>query len=92
MIITGDVEISPVVITHRGLSISTMTPQPTPEPGKPLVNTQDFIGLDSTNSGDAKLQDLVDVLDRIKVPPEDKIQIVEDLYKVGKLHAKLIVE
>jgi flagellar P-ring protein precursor FlgI len=92
MIITGDVEISPVVITHQGLSISTFTPPLTPQPGKPLVDTHDFLAVDSTHSGDAKLQDLVDALDRIKVPTQDKIEIVKELYNVGKLHAKLIVE
>jgi flagellar P-ring protein precursor FlgI len=92
MVITGDVEISPVIITHKGLSISTLTPPPIPAPGKPLVNTQDFISLDTTHTGNAKLQDLVDALDRIKVPMEDKIEIVKELYDVGKLHAKLIMD
>jgi flagellar P-ring protein precursor FlgI len=92
MIITGDVEISPVVITHQGLSISTFNPPPTPLPGKPVVETHDVIAMDTTHTGDAKLQDLVDALDRIKVPTEDKIEIVKELYKVGKLHAKLIVD
>jgi flagellar P-ring protein FlgI len=92
MIITGDVEISPVVITHQGLSISTFNPPPMPMPGKPVVETHDVIAMDTTHTGDAKLQDLVDALDRIKVPTEDKIEIVKELYKVGKLHAKLIVD
>jgi len=92
MIITGDVEISPVVITHKGLSISTVTPEPVPSPRSPVVSTKDVIAVDTSGQGGARLQDLVAALDRIKVPPEDRITIVKELYKTGKLHAKLIVE
>jgi flagellar P-ring protein precursor FlgI len=92
LIITGDVEISPVVISHKGLTISTITPTPVATPRTPVLNTRDTIALDTTNTGGAKLQDLVDTLDRIKVPAEDRITIVKELFKTGKLHAKLIVE
>ena len=92
MILTGDVEISPVVISHKGLTISTIDPRPVPTPRTPVVNTKDVIALDTTNEGGAKLQDLVNALDQLKVPAEDRIAIVKELYKTGKLHAKLIVE
>jgi len=92
MIITGDVEISPVVITHRGLSISTVNPEPVPSVRNPVVTNKDVVALDTVGEGGARLQDLVAALDRIKVPPEDRITIVKELYKTGKLHAKLIVE
>ena len=32
MILTGDVEISPVVISHKGLTISTINPAAVPTP------------------------------------------------------------
>ncbi len=92
LIITGDVEISPVVISHKGLTISTISPQPVPSVRTPMLTTKDAISLDTTNTGGAKLQDLVDTLDKIKVPAEDRITIVKELFKTGKLHAKLIVE
>ncbi|MBV8779808.1 MAG: flagellar basal body P-ring protein FlgI [Phycisphaerae bacterium] len=92
IVMTHDVEISPVVISHKGLTISTMTPPPVPTPQNPIVKTKDVIALDTTNEGGAKLQDLVAALDAIKVPAEDRIEIIEELYKTGKLHAKLIVE
>ena len=31
-------------------------------------------------------------LEQLKVPAEDRITIIEELYKSGKLHAKLIME
>ncbi|HEV7299655.1 MAG TPA: flagellar basal body P-ring protein FlgI [Tepidisphaeraceae bacterium] len=92
LIITGDVEISPVVISHKGLTISTISPTPVATPRTPILNTRDAVALDTTNTGGAKLQDLVDTLDKIKVPAEDRITIVKELFKTGKLHAKLIVE
>ena len=92
MIITGDVEISPVVISHKGLTISTVSPAPVPTPRTPVTNQKDIIPLDTTGTGGAKLQDLVAVLDQLKVPAEDRITIIEELYKTGKLHAKLSVE
>jgi flagellar P-ring protein precursor FlgI len=92
MIVTGDVEISPVVISHRGLTISTIAPTPVPSPRNPVMTTKDVIPLDPGNQGGAKLQDLVNALDQLKVPAEDRITIVKELYKTGKLHAKLIVE
>lgn len=92
LIITGDVEISPVVISHKGLTISTITPAPVATPRNPVLNTRDAVAIDTTNTGGAKLQDLVDTLDKIKVPAEDRITIVKELFKTGKLHAKLIVE
>ena len=93
LIVTGDVEISPVVISHKGLTISTISPPPVPTPRNPVVNNRDVIALDTvTAGGNAKLQDLVNALEQLKVPVEDRITIVKELYKTGKLHAKLIIE
>jgi flagellar P-ring protein precursor FlgI len=92
LIITGDVEISPVVISHKGLTITTINPAPVPRPGAPVIEEKDFVALDTTNQGGGKLQDLVNALDQLKVPSEDRIAIVKELHKTGKLHAKLVVE
>jgi flagellar P-ring protein precursor FlgI len=92
MIMTGDVDISPVVIIHKGLTISTIDPKPVASPRNPQITTKDTVALDTLNQGGAKLQDLVAALDQLKVPAEDRIAIVKELYKTGKLHAKLITE
>jgi flagellar P-ring protein FlgI len=92
MIMTGDVEISPVIITHKGLTISTRLPAPTPSDRTPVLRTSEFAKLDPQNTGGAKLQDLLDALDQLKVPIADKISIIKALHETGKLHAKLIVE
>src|SRR5688572_4935322 len=92
IIITGDVEILPVVISHKGLTITTVMPPPTPTARTPQVTEHRAIPLDPSAQGGAKLQELVDALDLIKVPSEDRITIVKELHKTGKLRAKLILE
>lgn len=92
MIVTGDVEISPVVISHAGLTITTTNPPPVPTPRTPVTNTRDAIPVQTGNQGGARLQDLVNALEQLKVPVSDRITIVEQLYQSGKLHAKLIEE
>jgi flagellar P-ring protein precursor FlgI len=89
IILTGDVEISPVVISHKGLTIQTVTPAPAPSPRSPVTTEKRAVALDTTKEGGAKLQDLVDALDLIRVPAEDRIQIIKELHRVGKLHAEL---
>jgi flagellar P-ring protein precursor FlgI len=92
LIVTGDVEISPVVISHKGLTITTVDPEPVPGPRSPVLRTKNVVPLDTTRRGGAKLQDLVNALEQLKVPAEDRITIVKELYKTGMLHAKLTVE
>lgn len=91
IIMTGDVEISPVVISHKGLTITTTNPPPAPSPRTPVLSEKRMVPLDTTREGGAKLQELVDAMDLIRVPAEDRITIVKELYKTGKLHAKLLI-
>lgn len=92
IVMTGDVEISPVVISYKGLTISTVTPAPVATPQRPVVGEKTAIAIDTTGTGGARLTDLLNVFDQLKVPAEDRIAIVQEIYKTGKLHAKLIVE
>ena len=91
LIITGDVQIDPVVISHKGLTITTVNPQPLPTPATPTIETREVIALDPQNRGGAKLKDLVDALDKLKVPAADRIEIVKMLHESGKLHAKVFI-
>ena len=100
IIITGDVEISPAVISMPGLTISTVQPGgvagPAADPfAAQGLQTREFVPVvtgDVNQAQRAKLQDLVNALDQLKVPAEDRIKIIKELHKTGKLHAKLIVE
>ena len=92
IVLTGDVEISPVVISHKGLTIQTVTPPPQPTPQRPILGEKTAVAIDTTGTGGARLNDLVAVFDQLKVPAEDRITIIKELHKTGKLHAKLITE
>lgn len=81
IIIDGDVEISPVVVSHKNLVIDVGD-------GDQRLGT--FVPLDSRAVGQAtkQLTDLVTALKSLKVPPEDMIDIVRELNRSGKLHAE----
>jgi flagellar P-ring protein precursor FlgI len=92
MILTGDVTISPVIITHNGLTISTRQPPLQGTDRVPVIKSEEWLKVDPDAAGGAKLQDLLSALDQLKVPAADKIAIVKQLHDTGKLHAKLMVE
>jgi flagellar P-ring protein precursor FlgI len=92
IIITGDVEISPVVISHKGLSISITNPAPVPSARNPIVENRDVIEVSTEPPVDGNLQDLVTALKQLQVPTEDRIDILKELYNTGKLHAKLVID
>jgi flagellar P-ring protein precursor FlgI len=92
LVVSGDVEISPVVISYNGLTIDTTTPAPVGRPGAPVVNSRTSVAIDTTNQGGARLQDLVNALEQLRVPAQDRIAIIDELYGLGKLHAKLVEE
>ena len=92
IIVTGDVQISPAAISHAGLTISTVTPAPQPTQFDPQVEEQPFIAMDPMKRGGTKLADLLAVFNQLKVPAEDRIAIIKNLKRSGKLHAELIVD
>jgi len=93
--VTGSVEIGPVAVTHRGLSITTITPPPEASPENPLVATTRWAGFDTTDgqtNGSTRLVDLLDALDRLNVATEDQIAIIYELKRTGALHAEIVQE
>jgi flagellar P-ring protein precursor FlgI len=88
IVITGDVEISPVVISHNGLTITTSNSLARDPQGA----NHSLAGPDTGGDRGAKLEDLVNAMDQLKVPADDRITIIEELYDTGKLHAKLVIE
>lgn len=92
IVMTGDVLVSPAVITHRDLTISTTIPPP--PPNAPRVEQRDFaaLGTNTDEADRARLEDLIGAFDQLKVPPVEQIRILQMLHKAGKLHARLIVD
>ena len=79
IVISGDVSIGDVVISHKNVVI---------EAGQPPA----FESIDTDQSDAAKLDALVDALNSIKVPNEERIAIIKEIARSGKLHGRLIVE
>ena len=92
IVISGDAEISPAVISQKGLTIMTTVPPIKPTPEAPQAQEQRFVAVDPENKGGAKLRDLVDALNLLRVPVEDRITIIQKMHENGQLHATLIVE
>lgn len=90
IVMTGDVELSPVIISHKGMTIQIVTPEPEPDPNNPTVENVDFVALDPDNRGGAGLRQLLDALNTLNVPAEDRIAIIKEIHDLGVLHAKLV--
>jgi len=91
-IVIGDgVEIGPAVVSHNGMSITTLTPPPAPTREDPLIEQQFAVGIDAPNRPRraARLQELVSALNALRVPARDIIEIIELLHRSGKLTGKL---
>ncbi|MEO0483923.1 MAG: flagellar basal body P-ring protein FlgI [Planctomycetota bacterium] len=94
IVVTGDVRIGAVAITHRDLRITTTTPQVQPTPENPLVETDSWagVGTDLRDGDRARLEDLLEALRQLDVPVEDQIQILFMLQKSGQLQARIEVD
>ena len=85
VIVMGEgVLINPVVITHKNLSIEA----------RPV--SSGFVGID-IEAGDAKnirptLKNLVDALNALNVPTEDKIAIIRTLKRNGDLYGEVVFQ
>lgn len=82
IVISGDVEIGAVAITHKNLTIDAGG----------QAATRPFIGLDPVDGASPKLKALVETLNAVHAQPEDIIEIIKGLDRDGKLHAELIIE
>jgi flagellar P-ring protein precursor FlgI len=84
VIVTGEVELSPVVIAHKSFSVEIGDGGP-PPPG-PFVGIVEGQGRQSPQ----QLKQLVESLNQLRVPTEDIVSIIRELNETGKLHAELI--
>ncbi len=83
IVIGDDVEIGPVAVTHKNLTIQTG--------GQTQVNQ--FVPIDtSADTSTTKLQALVNALNAVKVPTDDIIDIIKGLERSGDLFGHVIIE
>ncbi|MEM7810212.1 MAG: flagellar basal body P-ring protein FlgI [Planctomycetota bacterium] len=83
VVVTGEVELSPVVITHRNLTVRVGNDFLGPPPDT-------FAVLDTEARDPGPVEELVQALNELRVPTEDVIHILRELHRSGKLHAEFI--
>ncbi len=79
IVISGDVEIGDVIVSHKNVTVDATT-------------TPTFSAIDVDQSSAPKLQTLVNQLNELKVPTADMIEIIRGIERNGKLHGRLIIE
>lgn len=89
IVMSGDVQMSPVAISHGGLVITMTTPEPKPTQDTPRVDEHRFIGVDPARRGGARLSDLISAFNQLKVGVRDRIAIIREIHSMGKLHAQI---
>ncbi len=96
IVITGDVEISAVMVNHRNLTITTTTPAAAaPDPAQaPRIATEQWTQFGSTArpSESARIQDLLAAFKQLDIPVEDQIAILAQIHRSGRLHARFIID
>jgi len=90
IVMSGDVEISPTIISHEGLTITMLQPQPPAEQAEPTLVSEEFVALDPAGRSGAQLSDLLAAFNQLKVPAQDRIDIIRQMKDAGQLHAQLI--
>jgi flagellar P-ring protein precursor FlgI len=92
IVVTGDTRISPVVISQLGLTVTVVNPLAEGKVAIPATMQQEFVALDNEQTRQANVRDLLEALNRLKVPFKDRVSILEEIHRAGKLHARLMYE
>ncbi len=102
IVVTGETRISPVIVSQQGLTVTVVNqvdrgdargPQgDTVTMIRPLIEKQDFVPVDSERARQGNVHDLLEALNRLKVPFKDRVSILEEIHRAGKLHARLMYE
>jgi len=96
IVVTDNVEIRPVAITHAGLQITTITPEPVGSPEFPVATTTRWAGVGTGpaggSAGGTRLADLLRAFDQLDVSAQDQIAIIYELRRSGALSAEIVNE
>ncbi len=83
IVIGGDVQIGPVVVSHKNIVI---------EAGPAAAGGGSFVALDPAETAVPRLKAMVEALNAMHVPSTEVIEIIKGLHRNGKLYGKLIIE
>ncbi len=90
IVVTGDTRLSPVVVSQAGLTVTVANPN-APQ-GRNSAETQTFIAIDAGEERPPNVNDLIQALNRLKVPFRERVSILEEIHRAGKLHARIMYE
>ncbi len=82
IVIDGDVEIGPVVVTHKNVVVEAVG----------ATAADRFFAVNPNQEETTKLQSLIEALGAVQVPNEDIVSIIKNIERSGRLHARLIIE
>jgi len=93
IVVTGDTRISDVVVSQLGMTVTVANPLPDGTlPPQPALEQQDFVAVDNPAQRLPNVQDLLEALNQLKVPFKDRVAILEEIHRAGKLHAHILYE
>ena len=92
IVVTGETRISPVIVSQMGLTVTVAGNAPEGTLIRPTIDQQNFVPIDLEKSRSPNVKDLLEALNRLKVPFKDRVSILEEIHRAGKLHAKLMYE
>ena len=93
IVITGNVQVSGVLIANRSLTITTVNPPSLPSAQNPQVRKTPWGELGAVTEGSsARLEDLLQALRALDMPVNDQISILKEIHKTGRLHAAFVSE
>jgi flagellar P-ring protein precursor FlgI len=92
--VSGHARMSPVIVSHRGLTITVADPQAAAGAGLgiPEAQLQHFVALAPGEANGTNVSELLEALNRLAVPIDDRIAILKQIHSMGALHARLVVE
>ncbi|MCC7291602.1 MAG: flagellar basal body P-ring protein FlgI [Phycisphaerales bacterium] len=91
IVVSGDVKISPTVVSHQGLTLTVAAPANNAAPTAG-AEPQVFVPLDEAAARQSNMNQLLEALNRLKVPFDSRVQILVTLEQSGNLHAKVYDE
>lgn len=93
IVVSGDTRLSSVIVSQLGMTVTVANPLPdgSAVPG-PAFERNDFVALDSEDQRTPNVSDLLEALNRLKVPFKDRVSILEEIHRAGKLHAQILYE
>ena len=75
-----------------GLTVTVAGPLPDGTIPVPAFEQQSFVALDSQAQRTANVKDLLEALNRLKVPFKDRVAILQEIHRAGKMHARILYE